>query len=96
MSDQITYTAAIVDHLQDITQRKSEFDGLHQHMDSLRTKVLGSWGQGSAASFEAAHRKWSSDVGEIQETLAQIIRAASDGVGDMAATESAVAKSFHG
>jgi WXG100 family type VII secretion target len=91
---QITYNPAILDHLQTIAQCKGEFDNLLNDVANLEKGVRESWHGVSNDSFSQTFNNWRSDVAEIQETLNHIIRAATDGVGDMGDQERAVAKMF--
>ncbi len=94
----ITYSAGILEHLNDIKRREAEFAGLVGDMARLREQVLASsWKDSpSARAFHEAHQKWTGDVEEIQQVLRSIIARATDGVGDMASTEKSVASMFHG
>ncbi|MGU3292774.1 WXG100 family type VII secretion target [Williamsia sp. M5A3_1d] len=91
---QITYNPAILDHLHTIQQCKTEFDGLLNDVTTLQKNLGESWHSSSNQAFNTTFDNWRKDVTEIQETLSQIIRASTDGVGDMGEQERAVAKSF--
>ena len=94
----ITYSAGILEHLNDIKAREADFTNLVGEMNSLRKQVVDNWdpSSDSAAAFYTAHDKWTKDVEEIQQVLRSIIARATDGVGDMASTEKSVASMFHG
>ncbi|MBJ7290822.1 hypothetical protein [Williamsia sp.] len=101
MSDgKITYSAGILENLNDITRREAEFTGLIQEMEDLKKSLEGEEGWNpqseSAQAFYGAHGRWTNEVHEIQQVLRTIIARATDGVGDMASTEKSVASMFHG
>ncbi|GAA2054952.1 WXG100 family type VII secretion target [Williamsia deligens] len=94
----IVYNTGQLTHLLgEIHSKMGQFNQLNEEMQQIRTKIEQSWDPQSeaAASFRAVHQKWTSDVTEIQGVLAQIIRAASDGQGNMSDTERAVARTFN-
>ena len=97
-ADKITYSAAILEHLNDIKAREAAFTNLVGEMNGLRKQVVDNWDpeSDSAKAFYVAHDKWTKDVEEIQQVLRTIIVRATDGVGDMASTEKSVASMFHG
>ena len=64
-------------------------------MTNLQKNLGESWHSTSNAAFNSTFDNWRKDVTEIQETLNQIIRASTDGVGDMGEQERAVAKMFN-
>lgn len=90
-------TAQLTGLLEEISSKMNQFNQLNSEMEGIRRQIEQSWDPQSEASaaFRTVHQKWTNDVTEIQGVLAQIIRAATDGQGNMSDTERAVARTFN-